>query len=170
VSPEDAQEFTEGLGMIVTGSWRQVALGERLGVPAALGLTTRQWVEERLGGYVRLALPERREAVAELTADGMSQRQVAAVLGVGNGTVARDSAPSGAPQPQSGAHAEYVPAPSGATSVAEVRRALRAAEKFASGLLAHPNPEALDEVERWLDRLNRRLHREIATARKELIP
>jgi hypothetical protein len=43
--------------------------GERLGVLASLGITLDEWVQGRLGGYVRLSIPERREAVAELTAE-----------------------------------------------------------------------------------------------------
>lgn len=89
----DAEEYTAALGQVVAGGYRQVALGVRLGVPQALGITTREWVEDRLGGYVKLSIPERREAVAELTADGMSQRQVAEVLGVAHTTVQRDVAP-----------------------------------------------------------------------------
>ena len=100
----DAEEYTQALGQVAAGAWRQVALGERLGVPTALGLTTREWVEQRLGGYVRLAIPERREAVAELVAEGMTQREVADVLGVANGTVAADIA-------QNRAADEDVPAP-----------------------------------------------------------
>src|SRR4051812_38169900 len=92
----DAEEYSQALGQITAGAWRQVALGRRLGVPQALGLTTEQWVEHRLGGYTRLAITERREAVAELTAPeenggmGLSQRQTAAVLGVTHTTVRRD--------------------------------------------------------------------------------
>ena len=89
----DAEEYTQALGQVVAGGYRQVALGERLGVPDALGLTTREWVEQRLGGYVRLSIPERREAVAELTAEGMTQREVADVLGVDPMTVNRDLRP-----------------------------------------------------------------------------
>lgn len=59
-------------------------------MPEALGLSTREWVDERLGGYVRLSIPERREAVAELTAEGMSTRGIADILGVGQSTVDRD--------------------------------------------------------------------------------
>jgi hypothetical protein len=70
----------------VAGGCRVVALGQRLGVPQALGLTVEEWVQERLGGYVRLSIPERRAAVAEL----MSSREVSAVLGVGATTVKRD--------------------------------------------------------------------------------
>ena len=90
---EDAEEYTQALGQVVAGGWRQVALGERLGVPSALGLTTRDWVEQRLGGYVRMSIPERREAVAELTEQGLTTRQAADVLGVDHATVARDRQP-----------------------------------------------------------------------------
>lgn len=92
MNPDDAEEYTQALGLVVAGGWRQVALGKRLGVPRALGLSTQDWVENRLGGYVRLSIAERREAARELTDDGMSQREVAEVLGVGVGTVNRDTA------------------------------------------------------------------------------
>jgi hypothetical protein len=88
----DAEEYTQALGQVVAGGWRQVALGERLGVPAALGLSTEEWVQQRLGGYVRLSIPKRREAVAELTDEGMSTREIGDVLGVDHATVARDAA------------------------------------------------------------------------------
>lgn len=92
----DAEEYTQALGQIGSGWWRQIALGQRLGVPEALGLTTDEWVTSRLGGYIRLSIPERREAAKELTApvddggQGMSQREAAAVLGVANSTVSSD--------------------------------------------------------------------------------
>ena len=66
----DAEEYTQALGQVVAGGWRQVALGERLGVPDALGLSTREWVNQRLGGYVSLSLAARQEAVAELVGGG----------------------------------------------------------------------------------------------------
>ena len=90
MTPEDAEEYTQALGQVISGGWRQIALAERLGVPQALGMTTREWVEKRLGGYVRMSIPERREAVKELAAEGMSQRQIAAVLGVDPMTVNHD--------------------------------------------------------------------------------
>lgn len=93
MKPEDAEEYTQALGQVVAGGYRQVALGERLGVPSALGLTTPQWVEQRLGGYVRMSIPERREAVAELAAEGLTQREIADVLGVSQKTVDRDMEP-----------------------------------------------------------------------------
>lgn len=87
---DDAEAYTEALGRIVEGGWRQAALGERLGVPQALGLTTREWVQDRLGGYLKLTASERREAVTELTEDGMTTRQIEGVLGVDHATAARD--------------------------------------------------------------------------------
>src|SRR5215204_762790 len=88
---QDAEEYTQSLGQIVSGSWRQIALAERLGVPKALGFSsTRDWVDQRLGGYVKTSIPERREAVVELTAEGLSQRKIAAVLGVDEGTIRND--------------------------------------------------------------------------------
>ncbi len=55
-----------------------------------LGLTTEQWVNGRLGGYVKLAIPDRRQADAELDAEGYSQREIGRVLGVDEITVRRD--------------------------------------------------------------------------------
>ena len=89
---DDAEEYTQALGQVASGAWRQIALGERLGVPDALGLTTRDWVEKRLGGYVRLNLPERREAVLELVADGRTQEEAGDIVGVSGPTVSRDLA------------------------------------------------------------------------------
>jgi hypothetical protein len=89
VNRSEAEEFTTSLAMIHAGGWRLVAQGERLGVPTALGLTTRDWVEQRLGGYVRLSLPEQREAVRELTAEGRTQAEVGEIIGVHRSTVSR---------------------------------------------------------------------------------
>ena len=93
---KDAEEYTEALGKNVESGWRLAALGERLGVPEALGLTTREWITDRLGGYIKMTVTQRREAIAELTEEGMPQRVVADVLGVSKGTVSRDAAPNGA--------------------------------------------------------------------------
>jgi hypothetical protein len=65
VKREDAEEFTQSLGQIVGGSWRQIALAKRLGVPQALGLSVDEWVNKRLGGYVRMTVEDRRRAVEE---------------------------------------------------------------------------------------------------------
>lgn len=94
ISPEDAEEYTRALGQIMSGGWRQIALAQRIGVPEAIGMTTEAWVRERIGGYVRIGLDERREAVKELTdPEGefhLSQRQAAEVLGIAQKTVSRD--------------------------------------------------------------------------------
>jgi capsular polysaccharide biosynthesis protein len=50
MNPEDAEEYTEGLGQIVAGARRQVEEGARLGVPQALGMSPSEWIETRLGG------------------------------------------------------------------------------------------------------------------------
>ena len=90
---EDAEEYTQSLGQIVGGSWRQIALAKRLGVPKTLGLTVDAWVNQRLGGYIKLTVEDRRKAVEELAAQGESMREIAGVLGVSKDTVHRDLAP-----------------------------------------------------------------------------
>jgi N6-adenosine-specific RNA methylase IME4 len=87
---EDAEEFTQSLGQIVGGSWRQIALAKRLGVPQALGLSVDQWVTQRLGGYVKMNVEDRRKAVSELAASGESTRSIADVVGTSKSTVADD--------------------------------------------------------------------------------
>jgi ParB family chromosome partitioning protein len=67
-----------------------VLVAQNLGVPKALGLTTREWVQDRIGGYVQLNVPERREAVAELKEAGLSTRETGDVLGVDHETIRRD--------------------------------------------------------------------------------
>jgi phage N-6-adenine-methyltransferase len=92
---EDAEEFTQSLGQIASGTWRQIALAKRLGVPKALGLSVEGWVK-KLGGYTRLSIEDRREAVKELAAEGESTRAIAEVLGTSKSAVACDlSGPNG---------------------------------------------------------------------------
>jgi DNA-binding NarL/FixJ family response regulator len=69
---------------------RQIALAKRLSVPDALGLSTEEWVRSRLGGYIRMSIEDRREAVTNLTDEGYSTREVGEILGVSNATVSRD--------------------------------------------------------------------------------
>jgi hypothetical protein len=75
VNVEDAEEWTQSIGQTTAGNWRQIRLATKLGVPQLLGMTVEQWTEERLGGYVRQSIPERREAVAELKEEGLSNRE-----------------------------------------------------------------------------------------------
>jgi hypothetical protein len=93
----EAKEYSESLGQIHGGGWRQIAWARRMGVPEALGLTFEDWVQEFIGGHVRLSIGDRREAVKELTADGLSQREVGEVLGVHQATVAEDLHAGGKP-------------------------------------------------------------------------
>jgi hypothetical protein len=112
MNPENAEEYTQSLGQIVAGSWRQIALAHRLGVPSALGYKKadglRRWVEERLGGYIKMAITERKEAVAELSAEkdddgkpAYSGREIAAIVGVDHSTLSK----SGEFSPQSSKNA-----------------------------------------------------------------
>ena len=92
MKPRDAEEYTQSLGLIVAGSWRQIALAKRMGVPKALGLSVEQWVKDKLGGYVKMDALERKEAALELKANGHSTREIGEVLGVDHATAARDVA------------------------------------------------------------------------------
>jgi DNA-binding transcriptional MocR family regulator len=89
---DDAREFSESFGMIGAGWWRQIAWATQQGIPAALGMDTGEWVERYVGGWVKLAIEDRREAVAELAAENpdWSNQQIADVLGVSHDTVNRD--------------------------------------------------------------------------------
>jgi hypothetical protein len=73
------------------GSWRQILLAKKLGVPEALGYkSVEEWVNARIGGYARQSIDDRREAVRELSDEGLSQRDIGEVLGVSHGTVEND--------------------------------------------------------------------------------
>jgi hypothetical protein len=101
MNKQDAEEYTRSLSQIFAGSWQQIAWAQGQKIPQALGLTTEQWVKERLGGYVRMAIADRREAVLVLTAEGMSTRQVGEVLGVTHTTVENDLGGKNLPKPPS---------------------------------------------------------------------
>lgn len=90
---EQAEEFTHNLGQITAGDYGLIDMAvNTLGVPAALGKSTEEWVQESLGGYVRWTVEQRREAVAGLTAEGKTGREVAEILGIAESTVVRDRA------------------------------------------------------------------------------
>jgi transposase len=63
----------------------------------------RIWADRkaRLGGYVRLSMSDRREAVKELANDGHSNREIATVIGVDESTVREDKR-AGNPARQNG--------------------------------------------------------------------
>lgn len=98
MNKDDAEEYTQSLGQIVGGSYRQIVLAKRLGVPDALGMSVEQWVNQRLGGYVKLAADDRRKAVEELAAEGESTRDIGSVLGVSHTTVERDLTGTNVPE------------------------------------------------------------------------
>jgi DNA-binding CsgD family transcriptional regulator len=91
VDPADAEEYTQAVEQVMGGGWRQIQLAHRLGVPDALGLSTKEWAA-RVGGYMRLTIDEREEAVKELTEgdDPLNNYEVAEILGVSEGTVRND--------------------------------------------------------------------------------
>ena len=110
IEREDAEEYTEALGQIFGASYRLILHAERQGIPAALEMSTQEWVEERLGGYVRMSIPERREAVAELTeGEGLSNVKAAEILGVGEATVRRDRDTSPNDEPAQGEQIDAEP-------------------------------------------------------------
>jgi hypothetical protein len=107
ISPEHAEEYTQALGQVVAGSWRHINLARRMGVPQALGLTLEEWVDERLGGYIRLSDAEFHAAVLELKKEGLKQREIAQVTGRSQPTVNRELRPSDSnesPDPKSSSH------------------------------------------------------------------
>ena len=57
-----------------------------------------QWVSERLGGYIKLSIDERREAVKELVAEGRNNVEVGDILGSDGRTVRRDLSANAEPQ------------------------------------------------------------------------
>lgn len=98
VSAEDAREYSESLGQIGEGWWRQIAWAYRQQIPEALGMSRRDWAQA-YHGYLQMSVEERREAARELTAEpedggmGMTQREAADVLGVDQKTVSNDTRP-----------------------------------------------------------------------------
>jgi hypothetical protein len=94
MKPEYAEEYTQALAQAVHASYRQIALGHKLGVPKALGFkgkdATRQWVLQRLGGYIQMQITERKRAELELKAEGFSNRVIAQLVGVAEATVRND--------------------------------------------------------------------------------
>ena len=100
MTPEDAREYSESLAQIGHGWWRQLGWAVRQGVHAALGISREEW-REQYYGHLQISTDQRPDAVAELTAEGMSNRAIADVLGVDESTVREDKKPAGNPAPES---------------------------------------------------------------------
>ena len=92
LSPDDAEEYTQTLEQFGDGWIRQLALGVKMGVPALLGMSRQQW-SDRIGITVRSAT-ERQRVVIELASEELSNRAIADVLGVDEGTVRNDLKPA----------------------------------------------------------------------------
>jgi protein gp37 len=91
LSIEQAEELAQGTGQVFDGSYRQMEIHRQLGVHRVLGFATfKQYVEERIGGYVKLSIEQRQQAIAELIDHGNSNVEIAEVLGVDETTVRSD--------------------------------------------------------------------------------
>lgn len=87
---EDAEEYTQSLGQIVSGSYRQLLLARKMKVHKALGFNDFQaWVNERLGGYVKYGVEQQTDKVLELKAEGHNNSEIADALGVRETTIRR---------------------------------------------------------------------------------
>lgn len=98
LTAEEAEEYTRGLGHVAVGNYELMEFARNtLRVHEALDMSFDQWVTERLGGYVRRSVDDRRRAVATLSgakSEGgyyeRPAREVAEILGIAEVTVHRD--------------------------------------------------------------------------------
>lgn len=101
LSPEEAEEYTKNLGSVAVGNYGLMEFAmHTLQVPKALGMSNEDWVQEKLGGYIRWSVEQRREAVRELSGEqtgegnnvryARSAKSVAEILGISEQTVKRD--------------------------------------------------------------------------------
>jgi N6-adenosine-specific RNA methylase IME4/predicted transcriptional regulator len=90
---EDAEAFTLSLERSGEGFFGFIQWAHDNDVPKALGYrSTKEWVNQRVGGYIKIDIGERRELAKKLTGEGYSQRDAADILGVSLGTVNSDVA------------------------------------------------------------------------------
>lgn len=92
ITKDDAEEYTNSLAQHLVASYRQIELAHRMGVPAALGFSSlKDWVNTRLGGYMKLSVDQRKEAIKELEAQGYTKNtKMAEIVGVSEMTIRRD--------------------------------------------------------------------------------
>jgi hypothetical protein len=153
--PDVAREYSESLGQIGAGWWRQIAWAHRQGIPESLGMTTREWVAAFVGGWVQLPIEDRREAVRELTSgpDALTNVEAAAVLGVSKETVRIDRRGKDLPLGDDRELGSGKDLPLGLPPEERARLALDAA-------LAIDLPTVLSVVEEWHEYASP-LHREL---------
>lgn len=85
---EHADGLTEGLAQVLAGAALLADTMQEAGIPAALGLSSAEWVERRLAGQVRLSREERRLVIA--ANPDKSSRELGEALGVDHKTVVND--------------------------------------------------------------------------------
>lgn len=88
----DAEEFSQTLEQSGSTFWRQILLAKKMGVPGALGMTLKQWTEERIGAKIKLSIEDRLAAINEIKGENpkITQTDIAAVLGVSHDTISKD--------------------------------------------------------------------------------
>ena len=90
LSEDEAREYSASLGKAATGNWELMDFAiHTLRVPESLDMDAGQWVES-IGGYVRMSIEQRRDAVQALLADGKGNAEISRILGIGEWTVMRD--------------------------------------------------------------------------------
>jgi len=98
LSGSEAEEFTQNLGQQAVATAKMIDFGMHvLGVPQSLEMDNDEWVQERLGGYVRRDRESLRDAVRELDSmtddDGRpvsrTSQQIGEVIGLSGASVRR---------------------------------------------------------------------------------
>lgn len=90
LSEDEAREYSLSLSKAAAGDYELMDFAiNTLDVPGALGMDASQWVDS-IGGYIRMSVEDRREAVRELTDEGKTPSQIATILGISKATVGAD--------------------------------------------------------------------------------
>ncbi len=93
ITKTEARRFTDSVAMTAQGTFEIIKWAHDHGIPKALGYkTTQEYVAGELNGYTKLEPNERREKVLMLRDAGLSNREIAGIIGVSDGTVRNDLA------------------------------------------------------------------------------